>query len=48
MIVAPRTTASLNDELDAPVKMSLTGTVPALVPSLFQSSSPLLPSVAEK
>ncbi len=31
-----------------PGRMSLTNTVPAAVPSLFQSSLPLMPSLAEK
>ena len=35
-------------EFDAPEKMSFTITVPAAVPSLFQSSVPLVPSLALK
>src|SRR5262249_9386064 len=42
----PSTVNPLGDELDAPGQISATMTVPAGVPSLFQSSTPATPSVA--
>ncbi len=39
---------SEGDPLEVPTKMSFTSTVPALVPSLFQSSRPMPVCVAEK
>lgn len=38
--------SELGVELELPAKRSLTSTVPAVVPSLFQSSFPVLPSLA--
>src|SRR6266705_575035 len=47
-LIPLKTVKPKGEELPAPVLMSFTRTVPASVPSLFQSSAPELPSLARK